>query len=70
MRFDALFRDVELGAERLEAMLALDDAAVAILAAADAQPVAAEPFALPRDDRLARRQRSRERPAPRTACPP
>ncbi len=53
--FDALFGSVEFRAERLEAVLALDDAAVTILTAADTQPVTAEPFALPRDDRLARR---------------
>ena len=39
-------------------MLALDDARVMILTAADAQPVAAEPFAPARDDGLAGRQRA------------
>ncbi len=56
-RRDALFRSVEIRAQRLEAMLALDDATTRIFATADAQPVTTEPFALPRDDRLAIRQR-------------
>ena len=41
----ALFGSGEIRAQRLQPMLALDDAGVMIRAAADAQPVPAEPFA-------------------------
>ena len=57
----ALPATVNSDTQRLQPVLALDDAGVMIFAAADAQPVAADPFAATRDDRLARRQRAARR---------